>query len=130
MNILFVSQGLYPCKIGGMEIFNYYLIKELSKSHNIYLITNCNYNFNRNIHVFRTYKIKPGKFFTPLQNLLYILKLREKTDIIHLSYTRGYWLSWIIYPLLKKLFKMKYLITIHGGGLAEWNPVFPYQYCF
>ena len=132
MNILFVAKGLYPYRTGGMEIFNYYLILELNKLHNVTVITGCNQcDFPKDLRLLKLNKIRPRRIFELIQEVFYILKLRRKIDIVHLSYARGSnWVSWIVYPLMKKLFKIKYVITIHGGRLIKWTPAFPFNYCF
>ena len=39
--VLFINYNAYPCAIGGLEIFNLYLINELSKSYNTHVLTFC-----------------------------------------------------------------------------------------
>ena len=46
--------------------------------------------------------------------------------MIHVSYSRGYWSHWYIYVIIKKILGIKYIVTIHGGGLTKWKPNYPY----
>ena len=59
MNILLISLGIYPCAIGGVEVFNSYFAKELAKrGHNVYILTTCDYEWSRrnNIHIIKIRK--------------------------------------------------------------------------
>jgi len=132
MNILFISHGLYPCKIGGVEIFNYYLIKALTKFHKISVITSCKKDIISKATFIR---MKPRKLILrrasiPLQDFISIIKLRKKIDLVHLSYTRTNWLQWIPYPVIKKIFNVPYIISIHGGSMHKWKPRFPHELLF
>lgn len=128
-NILFVSLGIYPCKIGGAEIFNYYLLDNLKNKINVILLTNCTYEFT-DINVIRVFNIKPRRILNPLQILLIILNQRKNIDLIHLSYMRAPWIDWIIYPIIKKIINKPYMVTIHGGSLQKWKPFKVYQWFF
>jgi hypothetical protein len=85
MNIAFVSPKIYPCIIDGLEIFNYYFIKELaSKGHTILVVTRYNYNWtNKNIQHIKMRFLT--KFRTPdsryLSMILEMMKLKNKIDI-------------------------------------------------
>lgn len=133
MNILFISHRLYPCIVGGAEVYNYYLLKELSKSCNMTVITSCSQCDDLNVEFI---KIDPRKFGSariaiPLQDIFHIFKLRKKIDLIHVSsYMRAFWLQWLPYPLMKKLFGIPYVVTIHGGGMHPWKPEFPHRALF
>lgn len=132
MNILIVSHGLYPCKIGGAEIFNYYLIRALTEFHKIFVITSCKEEINSDAAIIR---IKPRKFILrsisiPIQDFLNISKLHNKIDLVHLSYMSANWMWWLPYPLTKILHKIPYIITIHGGGMHKWKPRFPHKLLF
>ena len=73
MNVAIISSGLYPCSIGGAEIFNYYFINEISKYNKVRVITTCNKKQaidHQNI----LKKIKPLKFTIPLQIFYYNMK--------------------------------------------------------
>lgn len=130
MNILFISHGLYPCKIGGAEIFNYYLIKELSKFCKIYLLTCCQkINLKVTLIYISRRKFGPGRISIPLQDIINIGKLRNKIDLVHISYMRADWILWLPYPLGKKLFGVPYIFTIHDG-MYKWKPAFPHRLLF
>ena len=129
--ILFINPSAYPCNMGGIEVFNYYLLKELSKDYNIHQLTFCKdiENEYRIIkHIFK--KPKFLKLLGPLFVFFFLLKNKEKIKLVHLSYARSYWTHWFVYVLAKKLLGIKYMFTIHGGGLSEWKPNFPYKSFF
>jgi glycosyltransferase involved in cell wall biosynthesis len=120
MNILFVLPQIYPFYTGGAEVFHLHLIEQLSNDHNVGYIGFDNINKEK-IHFYPIKRVKPWKFFTPLQTIFSIIKLRKVYDIVHLNYSQEIWYHWFYYPLLKFLFGIKYAITIHDGILLKWN---------
>lgn len=125
MNIAIISPQIYPCVTGGVEIFNYYLIKELAKrGHKIFILTTCNNDWgDKNIS---TIKLNKSFLVHPTlsinSHILFKLKeFREYIDIVHIPYTSN---SHLAYPMLlaNKMFGILYIITIHGGGMHSWKP--------
>ena len=122
-NICIILPKLYPCDIGGLEIFYYHFIHELKNNYNIWLFTKCpNWKKNKHDNVNITYS-NENKFINPTINLylgifLSLFKLRNELDIIIIPYTSN---SSLIYPLLVFyfLFKIPYVISVHGGGLYK-----------
>lgn len=133
MNILFICTQLFPCTIGGVEIFNYYLIKALGKYHDIWVITSCDTNFNqKNVHVI---KINPKKLGSQKLSIFYehsrnILTVRDKIDLIHVPYMSRSWRYGCYLPIIKKLCNLPYLVSIHGGGMHPWKPKIPHKLLF
>jgi glycosyltransferase involved in cell wall biosynthesis len=132
MKVLFISHNLYPCKTGGAEIFNYYLLKVLSRFHKLFVITLCKEKTGLDVTIIRETRRMLGlaRISIPFQDMLTIIKLRKEIDLIHITYMRDHWLKWITYPLLKKIFNIPYIITIHGGGMHPWKPEFPHRLLF
>ncbi|MDZ7859577.1 MAG: glycosyltransferase family 4 protein [Candidatus Krumholzibacteriota bacterium] len=129
MKILFVSNHIYPCVTGGAEIFNYYLADKLSANNNVTLFSCCTKK-HANIKLVNVKKQRPISYIMPLKLLWYVLRTRKKIDVIFLSYMRSHWFGWLIYPILKKIFGIEYIITIHGGSLNPWKPFFPFYWAF
>lgn len=105
--------GIYPYVTGGMEIFNYYLIKYLSKYFNI------SYSSYKRLkipdaHFVRCYKIRPTKILFPLQLFIYLLCHRDIKTII-LSYSAASWIVWYLYYVIFKLLHQDYMVIIHYG---------------
>ena len=124
MNILFISYGLFPCKIGGVEIFNYHLIQSLNKKgHKTFVVTTCNKKtgLKSDVYVIKEFKFFPSKILVPMISLIKIYKLRKKIDLIHAPYTGTAWIYGFFLPLCKKIFKIPYVLMIHGGGMYEWG---------
>lgn len=128
--ILFVNLTSYPCDVGGLEIFNYYLINRLSKNYNIHQLTYCKELEDSNINTHRINKYKFPKLTSPFQIFRFLFNNRKKIKVIHLSFSRAYWTHWFVYVISKKILNLKYIMTIHGGGLAPWNPKWPYRLFF
>lgn len=133
MNIAFISPPIYPCITGGVEIFNYYLIKELAeRGHKVWILTTCEHDWNdKNISVVKLnerFLLRP----TPSIDshiLFKLMQLRKQIDVVHVPYTSN---SHLAYPMLlaKKLFKIPYIIVIHGGGMYPWKPKTPHKLFF
>ena len=129
MRILFVSHQIYPCYIGGTEVFNYYLARELAKENDVTLFSWCGEE-NEGIDLVRVKHSRPARYLTPIKLASYIIKHRNEFDVVFLSYSRSHWFEWSIFPVLKKLVGISYVITIHGGGLTPWKPFFLYDWSF
>lgn len=133
MNISVISPQIYPCVIGGVEIFNYYLIKELAeKGHKVWIITICEHNWDDiNISLVKLNKrflVHPTLSIN-FHILVKLMRLRKQIDIVHVPYTSN---SPLVYPMLlaKRLFDISYIITIHGGGMHPWKHKAPHKLFF
>ena len=129
MRILFVSDQIYPCYTGGTEVFNYYLARELAKENDVTLFTYCDRG-SEGVDLFKTKHTRPARYITPIKLARYIIKNRKQIDVVFLSYSRSHWFEWSLFPVLEKLFGIKYVITIHGGGLTPWRPYVLYNWSF
>ena len=105
--------GVYPFVTGGMEIFNYYLIKHLSECFDISYSSYKRLNIP-SAHFVRCYKIKPTKILFPLQLFVYLLRNRDIKTII-LSYSAASWIVWYLYYTIFKLLHQDYIVVIHYG---------------
>lgn len=124
MNIALISPGIYPCCTGGMEIFNYYLIKELAtRGHTIWVLTYCDYDWkDKNINNMKLWRrflilIDPSTIF---HILLKLKKIAKQIDIVHVPYTSNSKLPYVML-FAKKFFNLSYIIYIHGGGMHPWK---------
>lgn len=125
MNILVISPAIYPCKIGGVEVFNYHLTKELAnRGHRVWILTSCGYDWNnKNILLERLNKrlLINSTLSTIFHQILKFLILRKQINVIYVPYTSN---SILAYPLvlIKRFFDIHYIIYIHGGGMHPWKP--------
>lgn len=112
--VLFAMGGeVYPHITGGMEIFNYNLIREL-KSHLDIFYTSTEPLDYPGVHHLKVSKIRPQKFFAPAQVLYYLLRHRDIRSLV-LSYSEASWILWYLYGLVVKLTGVKCTIVIHYG---------------
>ena len=119
MKILMLSPRIYPQTVGGMEVYNYYFIKEVSQmGHEVSLLSCDTKNLKlNNVKIFRMFT--QNIIFQTIQVLLHITFF--KYDIIHIPYCSN---SQLAIPLsIYKKFKGKtnYVLYIHGGGMHPWN---------
>ena len=129
-SLIFVCELIYPFRIGGAEVFNHYLIRALEPSVPCICL---NSHTRASVDGIRHVKIK-----VPLQRLLFPflaacsilwLNLSIRPHLV-LSFGRSRWFYWMFYPLLRKLFGIRYSIIIHGGGLKRWKFKAPFVSLF
>jgi glycosyltransferase involved in cell wall biosynthesis len=124
VNIAIISPQIYPCDTGGVEVFNYFLVKNLaSHGHKIWVFTCHDYNWKqKNIINVKLQKrlllfVEPSIIFC---TLLELKKIRNQIDVLHVPYTSNSVLAYLAL-LARKLFGICYLISIHGGGMYPWR---------
>jgi len=125
-SLVYVVFGIYPCSTGGMEIFYNKLLPEIAKTEDVILVTNCNKIESEAFKIL----IIPNKIFsipgtTKIASLLYtattLIRIKKHIKIVHLPYTSSSGRWGFIFPLLTKLYGIKYLLHIHGGGMKKWK---------
>jgi L-malate glycosyltransferase len=125
MNLVIISPQIYPCVTGGVEVFNYYFLKEMSKRNiKVFAFVDCRQlKTEKNIHVEQLTKkfLLHPTLSINLHILIKFLKLRKKIDIVHVPYTSNSYLSFPVL-LARIFFGIPYIIIIHGGGLYPWKP--------
>ncbi|HSP88801.1 MAG TPA: glycosyltransferase family 4 protein [Ignavibacteriaceae bacterium] len=118
MKVLVISPSIYPITIGGMEIYNYYFIKELKKlGHKVSLLSIHSGKISLGIPQHKMYS--NNSFLQSIQIFFHLLL--NKYDIVHIPYCSN---SFIANPIgIFKLFfkKNDYVIYIHGGGMYKWD---------
>ena len=107
-----IGRGVYPHKVGGMEVFNYY-IKTLKEKFNLSYQATIPYNFN-GAKWSRTFTIKPTKLFSPLQVLIYLL-FHPSVKKVVISFSEAHWLIWYLYTRIATLLHRDYYVIIHFG---------------
>lgn len=117
MKLLFnLGSGIYPNKVGGMEIFNYYFIKNLKKRFNILYTSTKPLNIGGPKWL-KTYDIKPTKLFSPLQLLIRLL-FNPSIKKVVISYSAAHWLVWYFYTMIRTMLGREYYVIIHYGDAA------------
>ena len=112
--ILFhIGDGIYPFHVGGMEVFNYYIIKKLSEVFCLYYTASQKYNFS-GARFLRCFNVRPSKLFTPLQ-LAFHLILHPSIRTVVFSYSFAHWIVFRLYYLIAFLLRRDYVVVIHYG---------------
>jgi glycosyltransferase involved in cell wall biosynthesis len=133
MNILFISSYLYPCHLGGVEVFNFHLIRALAKDHKVTVLTTCAADLGRkNVSLIR---INPRRclFQKPsllLEHVRFLLKFRKEIDLVHVPYMSRSWLHGLYLPVFRRFFRIPYVLVLHGGGMLPWKPRLLHQLLF
>ena len=128
---LFYCPGIYPEKTGGMEIYYYYLFRNIQnkyKNEKWFLMTsskklasnNKNYIYSNN-KLFFISRFGIGAFST----LIYYtfskkFNWRKFTTLV-VPYTSNFKFNILPFLLLKFFFNVKYIIHIHGGRMEKWK---------
>jgi glycosyltransferase involved in cell wall biosynthesis len=123
---LFVVPGLYPCAVGGAEVFNEALIRKLALESDIEYISTCDTLIP---HANRIHLPKSSAILQLFFIFFRLTKVHRDRTIVT-SYMRTKWYYIAIYPLLSFFLKKKYIIIVHGGGLAPWTFKAPYRWYF
>lgn len=129
--IIFIQGNLYPYDLGGHEVFNFYLYNELRRKYDVKVLS----NYRRPVEIsesdyLKVPKIKPlGLFFSLFSFMKLIFLARDKPTVV-LTFSRSNWINWWPYPVLNKLFDLRYVIIIHGGGVTKWPWKYPFLKLF
>jgi glycosyltransferase involved in cell wall biosynthesis len=131
-NIVILAPKIYPCKTGGMEIYNFHLVQSILKSplkENTFIITDCK---QLNIPEDRLLKNEDGLFFIKRYGLGALSMITKhlfgkkiawgSVKSIYIPYTSNFGYNAFAFLILKKMFGTEYVIHIHGGGLGQWKP--------
>jgi glycosyltransferase involved in cell wall biosynthesis len=124
--VVFVVPGIYPCSTGGMEIFYSKLLPEIAGKEDVILITKCGQAVHESfttIHMPERILSLPGtgRFATLLFTAMALAGIRKQIKIVHLPYTSNSGQWGFVFPLLNRLFGIRYLLHIHGGGMRKWK---------
>lgn len=113
--VLFAMGGeVYPHVTGGMEIFNYNLIRELRDHFDVCYTSTEPLDYPGVKHL-KVSGIRPQKFFAPFQVLLYLLKDRSIRSLV-LSYSEASWILWYLFYIVVKLTRVRCTVVIHFGN--------------
>lgn len=112
-----LRKGIYPYRTGGMEIFNYYLIKNLSEFYDISYSSYKPLNFNSG-HFHKLMNLRPSLIFEPLQILFFLITHKRIRTVVY-SFSLDHWVAWLLYTVIHKITNINYIAVIHYGK----NPI-------
>ncbi|MGR3173254.1 MAG: glycosyltransferase family 4 protein [Candidatus Scalindua sp.] len=122
MNILFVTNN-FPPMDGGVAVFNYHICKELgNQGHKILVVANEFHN-SKSFDLKQEFKIKRLNIKIRPTSLGVIYRIlsetvKEKIDVIFYGHFGS--THWLSGSLAQRIFKVPYLILIHGTDLNEY----------
>ncbi len=129
MHIAYITQGIYPHVVGGMEIFNFFLIQEMAKSNQISLYTTKKVDFGSKVRVevidprlFGISCFRMGQLWLSIKILIKLSNAKQKPDVIHVPFTSNSRYLGLVFPFVTKLLGIPYLVSVHSGDLREWKP--------
>lgn len=136
MKIGYIASGLYPDYTGGMEIFDSHTIRELSKKMAVVVFSPCNPSFagvewqHVDNRPFFGKSFRMGTMLFAVLTCLRILSKSEKCDVYHISVTSNCKVYSLVFPFFFAAIRRRYIIMVHGGGMAEWNPRWMYRFLY
>lgn len=128
--LFIINSGVYPKIVGGMEIFNYHLIRQLSEDKDIqvsYMAT-AKYNYDSATYI-RTPSIKPMSIFLPVYLFVYLLFHREYKKVVF-SFSSASWILWYLYACIVNILRLESIIVIHHGKDVAKDHVSGYKKFF
>ena len=119
MEYIFICGNLYPYNVGGMEIFNHYLINELRFRRSVIVLSQYSKPKNLNPDIFLKFPtVFPHGLFLSFSIFFYLLfKTTSKSTII-LSFSKSHWINWVPYFVLNKIKNLRYVLVIHSGDIS------------
>ncbi len=128
-SLFYIGTGVYPIVVGGMEVFNYYLLNSLSKILQIGYVAEHKYDFN-GLDFIKYRNFHPIRLFYPLQLFWILLKVRRRYDKIVFSYSEAHWIIWYSSYIICRLFSIPYVLVIHHGKNSPEKKAFVYEKLF
>jgi len=124
--IVYVVLDIYPCATGGVEIFYHNHLKEIAKKTNVALITCCDKSLTSDLQIIKIHRrflnIKgTGRIAKLIYTAIALIKRKQMIQYVHLPYTSNAGKWGIIFPLLSKIFGIKYILYHHGGRMRKWS---------
>lgn len=126
-SILFLTNWLYPCKTGGIEIFHYYFIQAISNYFSCIVMTIGDVDLGRQniqVHNIKSPLGRYQKIFTIYYHLKVLFKRRKQISLIHIPYSSKQVFQFYHVMILARLFNIPYILRIHGGGMYPGKPNF------
>ena len=112
--IFVLGYRMYPDVTGGMEIFNYQLIRSLQEEMDISYICGRDLGFGKaRCLLLRPWR--PQKFLLPLQVFRHLLRHREIRSVVF-SYSEASSLIWLQYAWITRLLHLRSTVVIHFGN--------------
>jgi glycosyltransferase involved in cell wall biosynthesis len=124
--IAFYCPDIYPEKTGGLELFTYYLVKDIAKKRDVILFTESKEFHDDNIKIIRIFSrlfIMRKWYFAELSYLISILVFlvtsRSKINVFHVPHTNNANGLSIIFPIIKRFLGIDYILVLHDGGMEN-----------
>lgn len=119
---VFICGNLYPHQVGGLEVFNHHLIKELGKMTEVTVVSHQkrpNEIPKQNFIGIMT--LPPHGLFFSFGIFFRMLFTKLDNTRVVISFSKAHWINWLPYIVLKKIRNLKYVVVIHSGDLGEWR---------
>lgn len=131
--VAFLTNGLYPCVTGGVEIFHYNFIKALAKKTQVIALTLCDKSFQgEGISVCST-KSPVGRLqtlFTIYFHTKWLIKKRRDIGLIYIPYASQIAFQYYHAIALAQLFRIPYVLRISAGKMGAARPDFLHEWMF
>lgn len=126
--LFIINDGVYPFKIGGMEVFNYHLLKALKDRCVLSYIATEEYDFS-GLGYIRLPRLPLGRVLIPIYTFGYLF-LHKNTRRVVLSFSAAHWVMWYLYYLIIRLLRLEAIIVIHYGKSVPEKHTCIYKWLF
>ncbi len=123
--IVLLTNVLYPCHTGGIEIFHYYFAKTLSKHFPLAVLAECDRRFPEFRIRVRDIRSPFGRLqtvFTLAHHVDFIRRNRDRIGLIHIPYSSGHLFQYYHVMALARRYGIPYVLRISSGHMLPAKP--------
>lgn len=132
-SVMFLNNGLYPCKTGGIEIFHYYFTKALSAYYPAIVLSQCGKPFSEpevSVHDISSPFGRLQTLFTAYHHCRQLIRNRKQVGLIHIPYSSGHLFQYYHAMLVARRFGIPYILRISSGHMLPARPDFLHEIYF
>ena len=123
--VVFLTNVLYPCHTGGIEIFHYYFARALSAHFPLAMLAECDRRFPEFRIRVRDIRSPFGRLqtlFTLAHHVDFIRRNRDRIGLIHIPYSSGHLFQYYHVMALARRYDIPYILRISSGHMLPARP--------
>lgn len=123
--VVFLTNVLYPCHTGGIEIFHYYFARALSAHFPLAVLAECDRRFPEFRIRVRDIRSPFGRLqtlFTLAHHVDFIRRNRDRIGLIHIPYSSGHLFQYYHAMALARRYGIPYILRISSGHMLPARP--------
>ena len=123
--VVFLTNVLYPCHTGGIEIFHYYFAKALSAHFPLAVLAECDRRFPEFRIRLRDIRSPFGRLqtlFTLAHHVDFVWRNRDRIGLIHIPYSSGHFFQYYHVMALARRYGIPYILRLSSGHMQPAHP--------